>query len=68
MKEYIKRFFKEEDGVELIEIAIGIAIMAVVAGIVLLMGRTAGNKVTQAQELIDGIEIPGSLPGASGTP
>lgn len=56
MKKYMKRFIHEEDGTELIEWAIGIAIVAVLCGAVLAIVTTAKGKIDDANKLIGQID------------
>lgn len=55
MKEYFKYFIKNEDGGELIEYAIIIAIVAVLGIAVFNIASIAENKITGAGEAIAGI-------------
>lgn len=56
MKKYFNRFLTEEDGTELIEWAIGIAIIAILAGTVFVIAQTANSKMQQANDLISQID------------
>lgn len=55
MKNFWKRFVHEEDGAEMVEWAIVIAIAAVIAVPVLALVRIASSKVNDASELIGNI-------------
>ena len=53
MLKYIKRFFKGDDGAELIEVVIAIAIVAVIAGVVVgVLLPTLGGKINDANDEI----------------
>lgn len=67
MKEYFKRFVKEEDGADLLEFVIIIAIVAAIALVVYGIVDIVKKKMDEAQKAIEGIQIPGSTPGG-GTP
>ena len=67
MKNYLNRFLREEEGTELIEWAIGIAIIAILAGTVFAIAQTANSKMTQANELIGQIDPNKVLNGGTGT-
>jgi len=62
-KRYLVRFFREEDGAELIQFAIVIAIAAVLAVAVMAISQVAGTKIEEAKDLIDGINIAGGSSG-----
>lgn len=55
MKNFWNRFVHEEDGAEMVEWAIVIAIAAVIAVPVLALVRIASSKVNDASELIGNI-------------
>ncbi len=64
------RFLKEEDGAELIEIAIGIGIVALLAIGAWNVAQSAEDTLRAAGEQIQGITDDindGSVPGTSGT-
>lgn len=63
MKRYLKQFIHEDDGAEIIEYAIIIAVVALLAISILTVVNIARNKITQAGEMIEGIDVTG---GASG--
>lgn len=67
MKNYLNRFLREEEGTELIEWAIGIAIIAILAGTVFAIAQTANSKMAQANELIGQIDPNKVLNGGTGT-
>ena len=56
MKKYLHRFIHEDDGTELSEWAIGIAIVAVLCGAVLVLVQTAKVKIDDANSLIGQID------------
>lgn len=56
---YLKRFFKDENGAELIQFALVIAIVAVLAIAIQGVVSSSKNKVNEAKDLIDGIDIGG---------
>jgi Flp pilus assembly pilin Flp len=66
IKSYLKRFAKDEDGAELIEVAIAIALVAAVAAIIFVLIQTVGGKVEEAQTMIEGIDVPDLSGGAGG--
>lgn len=63
---YLKRFWKEEEGAELIQFALVIAIVAVLAIAIQGVVTAAENKVNEAKDLIDGINIGGGSGGGGG--
>lgn len=67
MRDLFKRFIQEEDGSELIQFAIIIAIAAVLAGVALAISQSAGDKMQQAADMINGIDIP-TTGGGNNTP
>lgn len=66
MKDTFKRFIKDETGSELIQFAIVIAIVAALAVVAIRISDSAGNKMEQAADLIDNIDIPNSSQGGGG--
>lgn len=68
MRELFKRFIHEEDGSELIQFAIIIAIAAVLAGVALGISQSAGDKMQQAADMINGIDIPTTGSGGGNVP
>lgn len=64
---YLKRFIQEEEGAELIQFALVIAIVAVLAIAIQGVVTSAEGKVNDAKNLIDGINIGGSSSGTGGT-
>lgn len=66
IKRYFKKFIKEEDGGELIEYAISIAIVAILAAAVLAIVAVVREKVMDAGEQIGNIN-PGSISGNTPT-
>lgn len=72
IKRFLTRFIYEEDGAELIEYALVVAIVAVLCGAVLVLVGTANTKVNEANDLINGIDpnsvINGGGSGGGGTP
>lgn len=73
MKDFFKRFIHEEDGAEMVEWAIVIAIAAVIAVPVLALVKVASSKVNDASTLIGNInpaeyiETGTGAAGSSGT-
>ena len=67
MKKFFERFVKEETGSELIQFAIVVAIVAALAVVAIGISETAGGKMNEAAELIDGIDIPNNT-GNTTTP
>ena len=65
---YWKRFLFDEEGAELIQFALVIAIVAVLAIAIQGVVSSAEGKVNDAKYLIDGINIGGSGSGGSMTP
>lgn len=63
---YWKRFIKDEEGAELIQFALVIAIVAVLAIAIQGVVTAAEGKVNDAKNLIDGINIGGGGSGGSG--
>lgn len=57
---YLKRFFRDENGAELIQFALVIAIVAVLAIAIQGVVSSSKNKVNEAKDLIDGIDIGGN--------
>jgi Flp pilus assembly pilin Flp len=60
MKKFFKAFLREEDGAELIEYAIVIAIVAVIAAVIVVIAKTVQRKVEGAKDLIEDMEMPGA--------
>ena len=65
IKDYFKRFVREEDGGELVEYAIVIAIVAILAAAVLGIVSVVKQKVVDAGDQIGNIN-PGSVGGNGG--
>ena len=57
MKKYFLRFVKDEEGMELIQVAIIIAIAAILGGVVLGLANKANSQLINAGNLIDGIDF-----------
>lgn len=57
---YLRRFFRDENGAELIQFALVIAIVAVLAIAIQGVVSSSKNKVNEAKDLIDGIDIGGN--------
>lgn len=66
MKKFFKRFICEEDGAELVEWAIVIAIAAVIAVPVMALVMNAKNKVEDANQLLGEIN-PGDYISGGGS-
>lgn len=64
---YLRRFFMDEEGAELIQFALVIAIVAVLAIAIQGVVTSAEGKVNDAKNLIDGINIGGGSGGTGGT-
>lgn len=63
MKNYIKCFIHDDEGAELIEIAIAIAIVAILAASIFGIVKILLVKINQAGDMIGDID-PGALNGA----
>jgi Flp pilus assembly pilin Flp len=61
VKEYIKRLIRDEDGAELIQFAIIVAIAAVLAVAVLAVSNVAKGKMDEAKGLIEDIDVKGTV-------
>lgn len=57
--EHLKRFVREDDGAELIEWAIGLGIVALLAGVAIALGTAAQKKIVEATNAINNIPTPG---------
>ena len=57
---YFRKFLKEDDGAELIQFAIVLAVVAVLAIAIQGITSSAKNKVDEAKDMIDGIEMGGN--------
>ena len=58
MKQYLKKLIKEEDGAEMIEIVIGLAIVAVIVGVfVKIILPVINGKIKQSADAIDSIDV-----------
>lgn len=67
MKDFFKRFIHEEDGAEMVEWAIVIAIAAVIAVPVLALVKVASSKVNDASKLIGDINPADYIEDGTGT-
>jgi len=67
MKGFVKRFIYDEDGAEMVEWAIVIAIAAVIAVPVLALVSVASSKVTDASKLIGDINPGAYITNGTGT-
>lgn len=67
MKDFFKRFIYGDDGAEMVEWAIVIAIAAVIAVPVLALVNIASSKVTDASELIGNINPGEYITSGTGT-
>jgi len=65
-KAYCTRFIREDDGIELIEVAIAVAIVAILAAGVLGIVSVLQGKISDARTLIDGINVSDYQSGGSG--
>lgn len=66
LKRYIKKFVRSEVGAELVEYAIVVAIVALLAVGILSLAETAENKISEANDLIADIDPSGSLGSGGG--
>ena len=67
MKKHLKRFMNEEDGAELVEWAIVIAIVAVIAVPVMALVKNAYEKVNAANEVLNQVDPQGYVNKGSGS-
>lgn len=66
MKKYLHDFFKEEEGAELVQWCIIIAIAATLAVVALRISTKAQSKASEAENMIDEIDFGNTTNGASG--
>lgn len=66
MKNYFKRFFKDDDGAELVEYCIVLAVVAVLAVGVFAVVRIANNRIQDAGEKIGNLDVDGAV-GTTGS-
>ena len=66
MKNYLKKFLKQEDGAELVEYAIVVAIVAVLAAAVLIIVGKVKGKIEAAGQQIEEINPEQYSPEAKG--
>jgi len=59
LKAYAKAFLKDENGSELVQWAVVIAIAVVLAAIAVAISNSAGEKLEDAKDFIDQLPIPG---------
>ena len=67
MKDHLKRLVKEEDGAELVEWAIVIAIVAVIAVPVMALVKNAYEKVNSANAALNQVDPQGYVSKGSGS-
>jgi len=60
LKAYTKAFVKDENGSELVQWAVIIAIAVVLAAIAVAISNSAGEKLNDAKDFIDDLPIPQS--------
>lgn len=56
--QYAKRFFKDEDGSELVQWAVVVAIAVILAAVAITISDAAGQKLEDARDYIDQLPIP----------
>lgn len=56
MKQYIKDFFKEEDGMEFLQVAVIVALSALLITVVAYLFTKIGNKIGEAGDAVDSID------------
>ena len=61
--QYAKRFIQDEDGSELVQWAVVVAIAVILAAVAITISDVAGQKLEDAKDYIDQLPIP-----KSGTP
>jgi|GEM_PF-6388594 len=66
MKQYFRKFMREDDGAELVEYAIVIGIVAVVAVAVFAVVSVVYAQINNAGEQISGLDINNAVTGNGG--
>lgn len=61
--QYVKHFVRDEDGSELVQWAVVVAIAVILAAVAITISDAAGQKLEDAKDYIDQLPIP-----APGTP
>lgn len=61
--QYAKRFIRDEDGSELVQWAVVVAIAVILAAVAITISDVAGQKLEDAKNYIDQLPLP-----VSGTP
>lgn len=56
-KQYCKKFIKEDDGMELLQVAIVVLIAAALATVIWKLASSVQTKLEKAQEAVDNIDI-----------
>ncbi len=56
-RQYCKRFIKEDDGMELLQVAIVVLIAAALATVIWQLAKNVQTKLETAQEAVDNIDI-----------
>lgn len=55
---YTKHFFRDEDGSELVQWAVVVAIAVILAAVAITISDAAGEKLEDAKDYIDQLPIP----------
>lgn len=66
MKNYLKKFFHQEDGAELVEWSIVVAIVAILAAAVFSVVSIVYKQITNAGDTIGGLDYGSISGGGSG--
>ena len=61
LKAYAKAFLRDENGSELVQWAVVIAIAVVLAAIAVAISNSAGDKLNDAKDFIDNLPVPGPV-------
>lgn len=56
-KQYCKKFIKEDDGMELLQVAIVVLIAAALATVIWQLAKNVQTKLETAQQAVDDIDI-----------
>lgn len=56
-KQYCKRFIKEDDGMELLQVAIVVLIAAALATVIWQLAKNVQTKLETAQSAVDAIDV-----------
>lgn len=60
LMQYAKRFLKDENGSELVQWAVVVAIAVMLAAVAVGISQAASNKLDDAKDFIDQLPIPSS--------